>query len=328
MGKILTGPGAFRLILALAVFQHHVASIAVGSAAVYVFFVLSGFWICTMWRDRYSKANAPYFTYLVSRLWRLLPVFALIGTGFLLWRWVVGLPITGHMIASTFLILGYASLPQLPMAPAWSLDIELQFYILAPGLIWLMARGHARLTLVTAGLLGIAAASLHLKAFVPQHLFWFCVGMAASTIDWQPSGRLAWSGVALAAVTSLALLISPIRDVILGGANPTPLHRFNELYNVGLALCLAPYAIWSTRQKGGAWDGAFADLSYVVYLLHWATGNWLAAHAAHLATGPRIVVTAGAVVVTLGASWLIWRYFDKPINRQRAAWVRKRLDGV
>ena len=70
-------PGAFRLILALVVFLHHTTNFNLGMSAVLVFFVLSGYWVAVMWTEIYSKTTSAYWTYLVSRIWRVLPVFAL-----------------------------------------------------------------------------------------------------------------------------------------------------------------------------------------------------------------------------------------------------------
>ncbi len=79
MFRKLTGPGLFRLLLAEVVFIHHLSRFACGTAAVYVFFSLSGYWIYQMYTRRYSKARFPYLTYLISRAWRLLPTFWLIS---------------------------------------------------------------------------------------------------------------------------------------------------------------------------------------------------------------------------------------------------------
>ena len=82
-------PGALRLTLAFAVFLHHTTSFNLGMSAVLVFFVLSGYWVAAMWKNTYSKTTSAYFTYLVSRVWRVAPVFALcsaITWALLLWR--------------------------------------------------------------------------------------------------------------------------------------------------------------------------------------------------------------------------------------------------
>ncbi|NTZ42918.1 hypothetical protein G7A66_07425 [Altererythrobacter sp. SALINAS58] len=116
------------------VFVHHFSSFAVGGSAVYVFFMLSGFWIQRMWCARYAKARSPYFTYAISRLWRLAPVMIVVSVltvPLLMFLEVREVGIAGtqtaHFIFSTIFFLAYAWLDYLPIAPAWSLDVEMQF---------------------------------------------------------------------------------------------------------------------------------------------------------------------------------------------------------
>jgi peptidoglycan/LPS O-acetylase OafA/YrhL len=71
------GSGLFRLLLASAVVFHHSFPLRLGAWAVYVFFFLSGYWISRLWRQRYTNTRNPLLTFLVSRWWRLAPVFFL-----------------------------------------------------------------------------------------------------------------------------------------------------------------------------------------------------------------------------------------------------------
>ena len=130
MLRKLGAPGLFRLNLALMVFVNHTTRLSLGSAAVYIFFILSGFWISTMWTKRYSRTRSAYVTYLVSRSWRLLPVFILCSL--ITWAMLFcrgALPnLTDsvfHEAFSNTLILGYGSLFYQANVPAWSLDIEM-----------------------------------------------------------------------------------------------------------------------------------------------------------------------------------------------------------
>ena len=138
-------PGAFRLVLAFAVFLHHTTNYNLGMSAVLVFFVLSGYWVAVMWAETYSKTSSAYFTYLVSRIWRVVPVFALcsaISWALLLARggapeFAGSLP---HQIFSNIMIFGYNSLPYQVNIPGWSLDMEMQFYLVAPILVFLISK--------------------------------------------------------------------------------------------------------------------------------------------------------------------------------------------
>jgi peptidoglycan/LPS O-acetylase OafA/YrhL len=325
VGQTLRGPGALRLMLALAVFAHHLSKVSIGGAAVYVFYALSGYWIFRMWEAKYSQAAGVYFTYITSRLWRLLPVFALFGVIFLALSAYRGVPVTPHSLFSSVFILGYSTLEPKPLVPAWSLDLELQFYLIAPLLIGLAKLWRPAVLLPIAALVSIAAALLSRGGLVTPYLVYFVCGICAARENWRPSARASLIALSLGGLATLALLLSPLRDVVLGGADPGPLHRFNALYNVGLAICVMPYALYTTGNVGGSQDGMFADLSYIVYLGHWGAAMWLSRYAAHLPGAERLGLTVAAVGVTLGGSWLVWKFYDKPINRLRARWVAGRI---
>ena len=167
MWKKLTGPGLLRLLLAELVYVHHMSRFAVGNAAVYVFFCLSGFWVYSMYTGRYSKTRMPYLTYLVSRLWRLLPTFWLVTLLTFLLIYPDG-TLAGywqrdgaaHFLLSNFLIFGYYFLPDQAIVPAWSLDIEMQFYLIAPLIAILLVRRKLSALLVLLAAAVISVASL------------------------------------------------------------------------------------------------------------------------------------------------------------------------
>jgi peptidoglycan/LPS O-acetylase OafA/YrhL len=70
------GPGAFRLILALAVVLHHCTRFfPFGTVAVYVFFILSGYWVTRMWEERYSTSQNAYSLFVLSRSLRIFPLY-------------------------------------------------------------------------------------------------------------------------------------------------------------------------------------------------------------------------------------------------------------
>ena len=334
MLKKTTGPGLFRLFLALLVFAHHLSRFSVGSYAVYVFFCLSGFWIYKMYVGRYALTRQPYFTYMVSRAWRLLPTFLLITVLALLYVFAEGLPgftwhgwsnlDKAHFIFSNLFILGYDGLQQKLLVPAWSLDIEMQFYLIAPLIVLLLAR--RRVSPVWAVL---AAAAISLTCFLlgspvalGGYLVFFVIGMAASCADWRPSSRQVLVSLGVIALLTAACLVSPWRGILLVGAHPGPLSVFTPHANAVLALLTVPYAIYTTGQKGFSADGMFADLSYVVYLLHWIATMWIYAHPGSLAY--RFSSAGVACVLVLGLSYIIWKFYDHPINRMRSRWVSGR----
>jgi peptidoglycan/LPS O-acetylase OafA/YrhL len=326
-----TGPGIFRLFLALLVFVHHTTRFSVGTSAVYIFFCLSGYWIYRMYVGRYSATRQPYLTYAVSRIWRLLPVFWLVTLLTLLYLYLNGSLIAYwngsshvHLILSSIFIFGYHTLDTQVIVPAWSLDVEMQFYVIAPFIAILLARRKAQ-----AGWILLAVAAVSLASFLLSNpvllmddIVYFSIGMAAASLNWRPSGKLALLSFAGTALLVACCAASPWRGVILVGTHPGPLAIYTEYANVAIALLMAPYAIFTTGQKGFAADGMFADLSYIVYLLHWAGSMWLAAHPGNVIY--RLTHMLIAWIAVIGASYLIWRFFDHPINRLRSQWVSKR----
>ena len=86
---------------------------------------------------------------------------------------------------------------------------------------------------------------------------------------------------------------------------------------------MIPWALYTVRQKGSPNDRMLGDLSYIFYLLHWSVlGALRAGEGDYL---HRFLICAFALVLILAASWFIWAYYDRPINRLRAQWVARRV---
>lgn len=333
----LRGPGALRLILALFVVVHHVSRVALGTAAVYVFFVLSGFWIWRMWTSKYSLARSPYNTFIISRVWRLMPVFlfvsavTLVGelmldSGFAEFLRAASSGQLSHLAFSSLLILGYSGLSFVPIGPAWSLDIELQFYIVAPLFVWLLSRWPLRV-IATAIIVSMLFLGTGIDRSLPMYLIFFLIGMRLCQTNWNPSARVVGSSLLAALVLGCAAAAVPsLRPLLMGGATPSPMHEeWSPLFNLVIALLVVPYAIASTFRKGGANDNFYADMAYVVYLLHWVMSVALAGHVGTLPPLQRLVITGAWFVTMMGASYLVWRFIDKPLNRLRARFVNSRM---
>jgi len=339
---IVQGPGFLRLTLALLVFVHHTTRVSLGMAAVYVFFELSGFWICTMWNERYVKALFPYIIYLVSRWWRLVPAFVL--ASMLTWAavYTLGLPVPKvswllQALSHTF-IVGYSSLLFQPNRPAWTLDIEVQFYLIAPLLILLM---QSRTLLILAACGAVSIIGLYVDyPYRPQlfpyvqvphpttvfpYLLFFAIGVAAASAKWRPTALVGWGALILTGAALVLCVVTPLQGLVIGGAHPGPLyHRFNESANVVVALALAPWAMYTTRQSGARFDGALGDLSYLVYIFHWPI--LAALNPASGSTLHRASVALAALMTVLILAIGVRQFFDRPINRARARWVARRTE--
>ena len=188
----LAAPGCFRLFLALLVFVDHSTRLNLGTAAVFIFFILSGYWIKVMWAKRYS--HGPYLTYIVSRFWRLMPVFALGSC--LSWMLLIarGARAAGHdallhQFISNIFIIGYDLLAFRANGPAWSLDIEVQFYLVAPLLI--AALNWSRWTLIPCLIVSVTMMLYDREQTLLPYVGFFALGIsfAANELDAKASGR-------------------------------------------------------------------------------------------------------------------------------------------
>ncbi|MDB5260864.1 MAG: acyltransferase family protein, partial [Adhaeribacter sp.] len=74
--SFLTGPGFLRLVLALiVVFHHNTKYIKIGEFAVFAFFMLSGYWIHKMYKEKYDLLERPFFSFITSRWLRIYPTY-------------------------------------------------------------------------------------------------------------------------------------------------------------------------------------------------------------------------------------------------------------
>src|SRR5579864_3932671 len=269
--SLVLAPGAFRLVLAVTVFVGHVLPISVGAAAVHLFFALSGYWIYQMWHAEYASLERPYSTFVVSRAWRLLPVFyatlaALALCIFPLDIFAFQFPAdlswkSVNFYVSHVALLGYAQLrePENAIPTVWSLDVELQFYLIAPLLIGLFDRtthrSGVRIALYLLAVAGFAVlfsghGSWPANAVLPLYLGFFLFGMLAARHAWTPTPRqirLSLGSAALFLFGSIAL--PHARELFLWGSFTGPLTRFTLQANGLLSLLLVPYALATVRQR-------------------------------------------------------------------------------
>ncbi|MES2494174.1 MAG: acyltransferase [Pseudomonadota bacterium] len=320
-----SGPGAFRLWLALVVVFHHVTRVEVGKAPVLVFFALSGYWVHQVWQGRYRHCRRPYLTFLVSRWWRIAPVMVLAsGLSLAVLAWL-GDPAGGEAAAmpvrqalSAAFALGYAGMPVRPLGPAWSLDIEMQFYLVAPLLVLMVRRVPAVAALAAAYGVYAAGMTFYPELVLSSFLPFFVIGMVAAEHRWRVSRRLAAAGLGAAVALTAAIIASPWYAPLLGeGGDHWP------AVNLLLAALVLPQALASAGNPSGARDKVWADQSYIVYLLHWPAIQVLRGIVWPGPTAKMLGLMVLAAVVTLLA-WAVRRYCDRPLNRARARWVTAR----
>ncbi len=152
-------PGLIRFILALAVIFYHLSkNIFLGYFAVGCFFILSGYWISLMFDKKYSKKQSILKVYYISRLWRLMPVFYAFSILGLIVNFFIHSNLFVHLdkyekasaIVSNVIMLGYANIKAKILVPAWSLDVEMQFYLIFPLIAYFIKKNMSILFSITA----------------------------------------------------------------------------------------------------------------------------------------------------------------------------------
>ncbi|KAB7648616.1 acyltransferase family protein [Polymorphobacter fuscus] len=315
---MLTGPGAFRLILAAAVFVSHVSRIGIGRPAVVLFFMLSGYWVTRL----YQGWSASTWTFEASRFLRIWPLLAV--TAIVVWLVEMAgiLPLHGNLL-STLGLLGLAVRQGDVIGVAWSLDLELQFYLLLPFCLWwINRRTDGRATraalllavLTVAGAIGMANGWLTALAFAPA----FAGGVAIRLSDWRVSTRTAAISVAVfVGIGVLLWLVPATRMMVIKGDVPWWL----DLAYTAWCLTLLPYVAWNVHQPSPPIDREMGNLSFPLYLVHFP----LIVLAIRWA-GDGLAGKALALVLALVATAILYLFVDRPFERWRSGLWRRRRD--
>jgi peptidoglycan/LPS O-acetylase OafA/YrhL len=292
-------PGAFRLVLAFAVVASHVSAFDIGRLAVVLFFYLSGYWTARIWREKFDGRRTGWF--YLSRYWRIAPLFLLATFGAAALR---GWPL--HW--DNFTLLGVGSTDHDPTGVAWSLDVELQFYLLLPLVVGVLTAAP-RAALVAC--LALSALGCWLDAAfqittVAKFLPAFALGSLTYAKDWKPSRRAA--GLSVAAFFAFSLLTMATPFFLSTDVDPFD----HDIWALMWMTPLLPYVAHSLTIRSTRRDRHFGNLSYPLYLVHYAT---IALITSALGHGLLIKALAAAMAcaIALALYWLV----DRPVDRIR-----------
>jgi peptidoglycan/LPS O-acetylase OafA/YrhL len=255
-------------------------TVLVGSHAIEMFFVISAFMLALPFAAHRLK-GAPAVDlrkYYLRRLTRLEPpyivsLFLLMFLGFLFSRHSVS-GLGPHLAASLFYLhnLIYGA-PSTVLCVAWSLEIEVQFYMLVPVLTLLFAirnSGLRRLLIVLSAVLAIAAQA-RLRQLDPRfalsiagNLQFFLVGFLLADIfllEWKtPAPRAAcWDAVSLLGWP--ALLISLQSETQSRWLFPAL---------ILVVYCAAFRGRWTSKLLSSRWITTIGGMCYSIYLIHYA----------------------------------------------------------
>jgi peptidoglycan/LPS O-acetylase OafA/YrhL len=309
-----------------------------GGWAVGLFFVLSGYWIARMWNEKYRLKESPYWTFVVSRWWRLAPLFIsgqLLAVLLAFW----GLPISGREAVSDPawwvtqpLVIGSTQFQRL-LPPSWSLDVEMQFYLIAPLMVIGLASvsGRDRLLPVVAmffwGLVLVASGVASETARLDLHAWLFGIGVLVSHASWNPSAKVQLICVlALIAGLTTMIVIPETRELIwrsgsqAGHVSPITAYAFY----IATVLAGIPLAAGTVFRRSGQFDRWLGDLSYPLYLVHWLPREWYYSQVdwtqSPIRNGLLLLVN---FLIAIGAAIVLLHLVDRPAQRLKEQMLSK-----
>jgi peptidoglycan/LPS O-acetylase OafA/YrhL len=301
--SLVVPPGAFRLILALAVVVSHMSALDIGRVAVMLFFYLSGYWTSKIWKEKFGSGSTGRF--YLARYWRIAPLF-LLAT--MLSAWVRGQQL--HLTNFTLLGLGLDARGNDPTIVSWSLDIELQFYLLVPLVVPLLASAPWRL--MAASLIAAVGGwwlyvnfdILVCAKFLPV----FFLGSLTYIRAWKPSALVAHASLAAFVLMTIVTAMTPF--MTKGPLTPDPFDH--DVWDMIWMLPLLPYVARSLGVRSTPLDRHFGNLSFPLYLAHTTVIFVVQAWLGHGAAG-KLATLLIAMAVALTAYVLV----DRPLDRIR-----------
>jgi len=341
--------------------------IAGGQPAVEIFFIISGFFMAMILTEKYHPVRDRFLFYSnrALRIYSTYYLVLILALGIEAFMWVTGRPgvfTLWHndrawmtpsdmlwVIGTNIVLIGQESLlflqpspqgltwsllphPQVyPLAtlrPAWSLGLELLFYLIAPFIVRLRTRWIGILALLS---LGARFAAYHFGLdhdpwnyrFFPFELALFLMGVISYRLykgfDHGAGRVLRIAMVILLFAGVFSLRYAIVKCEAFGYASDVvllwPFYAF-------VVLALPCLFVETARSKI---DATLGDLSYPIYLVHYPI---IVLYSGGLILDSTTRNSLTILVLTLAVSWPILWLVDKPINRFRQARVSRRPAGV
>jgi len=302
-----------------------------GHCGVNLFFVISGFILGLPFAEHYLRGGrAPQLgRYYARRVLRIEPpyVINLLIAFALLLMFTPGTmdSLLPHLAASLFYVhnLVFGEMSKINCV-AWSLEVEVQFYLLAPllAVVFAIRRLPVRRTTIVGCVMLLIALKIFCSEFMSQHcgasiayfLDHFLVGFLLADIyagSWksQPKQHYAWDVVSVAAWCAVAAV----------HFNPatTPLLPLAILFAY-LGAFRGPL---SSRIFSRPWIVTVGGMCYTIYLYHFflisAIGRWTIRLDAGSSYATNMLLQAALILpLILLASAILFLAFEKPFMRK------------
>ncbi len=318
-------------------------------SGVTLFFVLSGFllyrpYVAAAVRARPSPSLRGY---LINRALRILPAYwtILLVVAVAFQRDLLSHP--ERLVANLFFSHIYVpDLVHTGIIPAWSLAVEVTFYLLLPLLGGVLLRRLVALGLpapaaafapallllavglMAKGIYGAFDLGIVWETALPIRADWFSFGMALAVarVLWE-DGRVRFpSGSAPLAVAAIAALLAAA--VLLRDQGLLSALDIQTPIAAACALTLALVVFSGSRRllvRFLAWRPVFAlgVASYSVFLWHYPLIQWLDSQGATLAGGAGFAANLALVAtLTVLLSTLTYRLVERPALARKHSWYR------
>jgi peptidoglycan/LPS O-acetylase OafA/YrhL len=334
-----------RAIAVLSVLFFHVglSSFSGGYIGVDVFFVISGYLICSLVVRDLERGQFSILSFYGRRARRIFPALFLMIGAVIIVGGVTLLPIDyrrlGTSTVATTLFVGnlyFAShsgyfglnAEEAPLLHTWSLAVEEQFYILLPLLALVTYRFLGRrynLVFGTVALLSFISSLLMLK-FMPVSAFYFPSARAWELL----TGGLLAMGAFPAATSALNRTITGLLGLALIAWG---VFQFSEMTRFPGGNALFPVLGSMLLIRSGGHGGSIANrllgwaplnfvgrISYSLYLWHWPIiVFWKYRTDGYWEPWEQAVVISLSLTIAI----LSWRYVEQPFRRLRSIRPRR-----
>ena len=330
-------------VLAVILFHARLGPFPGGFLGVDVFFVISGYLITRIITPEVDGGSFSLRTFYVRRVRRILPMLYLVT--------LLCLPVALYLLISEDLtdlaksaIAAVLIVPNFyfwdtadyfaraadfkPLIHTWSLGVEEQFYLLFPALLLLLA-ARARVAVLTL----IIAVSITLSIayqphdadavfyLLPFRAWELAAGALAALLDarivaWLGRGALREAGGILGLLLIIAAIFTPPEML------PPIVPQLATIAGAVLALLLWRQGTATARIMGSAPLAGIGLISYSAYLWHQPILAFArSVTGLELGTAAKIL----AVLLTLGLSYLSWRFIEVPFRDKQSVPARRLL---
>jgi peptidoglycan/LPS O-acetylase OafA/YrhL len=320
-------------------------------SGVDLFFVLSGFLIGGILLDR-RESQGYYSVFYLRRVHRIFPLYFLMIALLIAGVWIFprsplfkgSLPLWVYPIFAQNLMGNFLRAP-FWIAPAWSLAIEEQFYLIFPCIVRRLSR-RALLVFLAICILGapllrttLLLSGLDYKQIhplLPCRADALALGAAAAIV--ARNGRAkAWIAEHSKALYGCLLALPIAAGTMLKWADywyqgTIGYSIFGLMYFLLVVLLLLAPVPLLTRIFRARWLGWLGSVSYCVYLIHEPVIGGLflliGRDPSSAAPGlPTLLVTSAALAIVLLTAQASWAFLERPLIRRAHARYRYLAEG-